>query len=55
MDELNTTQDIWWGAVNVKYSEEKFDALHQRMAAYLRGKTVKTSFRYWIEIANGMD
>jgi phosphoenolpyruvate carboxykinase (ATP) len=40
VDEPKTARDIWWGTVNVKYPEEKFDALHQRMAAYLRGKTV---------------
>jgi len=40
VDEPNTTGEIWWGKVNVKYPEERFDALHRRMAAYLRGKTV---------------
>ena len=40
VDEPKTTQDIWWGKVNIKYPEEKFNALHQRMTAYLRGKTV---------------
>ncbi len=40
VDEPETTGDIWWGKVNVKYPEERFNALHRRMAAYLRGKTV---------------
>lgn len=40
VDEPRTTQDIWWGKVNVKYPEEKFHTLHRRMAAYLRGKTL---------------
>jgi len=40
VDEPETTHDIWWGKVNVKYPEERFDALQNRMAAYLRGKTV---------------
>ncbi|MBU0734222.1 MAG: phosphoenolpyruvate carboxykinase [Proteobacteria bacterium] len=40
VDEPETTNDIWWGEVNVKYPEEKFDALYKRIAAYLRGKTV---------------
>lgn len=40
VDEPSTTGDIWWGKVNVKYPEERFDTLHRRMAAYLRGKTV---------------
>lgn len=40
VDEPKTSPDIWWGKVNVKYPEGKFHALHERMAAYLRGKTV---------------
>jgi len=40
VDEPDTTKDIWWGKVNVKYSRENFNSLHRRMAAYLRGKTV---------------
>jgi phosphoenolpyruvate carboxykinase (ATP) len=40
VDEPGTTKDIWWSQVNVKYSEERFNTLHRRMAAYLRGKTV---------------
>ncbi len=40
VEEPETTQDIWWGKVNVKYPEERFHALHRRMAAYLRGKTL---------------
>jgi phosphoenolpyruvate carboxykinase (ATP) len=40
VDEPETTNDIWWSKVNVKYSEERFNTLQNRMAAYLRGKTV---------------
>lgn len=40
VDEPETTNDIWWSDVNVRYPEERFNALHRRMAAYLRGKTV---------------
>jgi phosphoenolpyruvate carboxykinase (ATP) len=40
VDEPETTDDIWWGKVNVKYPEERFRSLLRRMAAYLRGKTV---------------
>lgn len=40
VDEPETTNDIWWGKVNVKYPENRFDTLLKRMAAYLRGKTV---------------
>jgi len=40
VDEPETRDDIWWGKVNVSYPEDKFDALFDRMLAYLRGKTV---------------
>lgn len=40
VDEPETTNDIWWSKVNVKYPEERFNALLARMTAYLRGKTV---------------
>jgi len=40
VDQPQTRGDIWWGKVNVKYPESRFDALHQRMCAYLRGKDV---------------
>lgn len=40
VDESATRSDIWWGKVNVKYAEERFDALHRRMCVYLRGKEV---------------
>jgi phosphoenolpyruvate carboxykinase (ATP) len=40
VDEPETSKDIWWGPVNVRYPEERFDGLFRRMAAYLRGKTV---------------
>ncbi len=40
VDEPKTTKDVWWNKVNVTYSEENFNALHKRMAIYLRGKTL---------------
>jgi phosphoenolpyruvate carboxykinase (ATP) len=40
VDEPKTTQDIWWGKVNVKYPEERFDRLLKRMTAFLRGKKI---------------
>jgi phosphoenolpyruvate carboxykinase (ATP) len=40
VDEPETTNDIWWNKVNVRYPEERFNSLHERMTAYLRGKTV---------------
>lgn len=32
--------DIWWGKVNVKLDAGRFQGLHRRMCAYLRGKNV---------------
>ncbi len=40
VDEPETTDDVWWGKVNVKYAADRFDGLHKRMCAYLRGKEV---------------
>ncbi len=40
VDEPQTSGDIWWSKVNVRYPVERFDALHRRMCAYLRGKEV---------------
>lgn len=40
VDEPETSGEIWWGKVNVKYDESHFDGLFRRMRAYLRGKTV---------------
>jgi len=34
----DTSGSVWWGKVNVKYSQDRFDQLHQRMCSYLRGK-----------------
>jgi phosphoenolpyruvate carboxykinase (ATP) len=33
-----TENSVWWGDVNIKFSEEKFDALYNRMKAYLTEK-----------------
>lgn len=35
-----TENSVWWGDVNIKFSPEKFDALYNRMKAYLNGKDV---------------
>ncbi|MBW2109748.1 MAG: phosphoenolpyruvate carboxykinase (ATP), partial [Deltaproteobacteria bacterium] len=40
VDEPSTTDHIWWGKANVKFSEERFNALLERMKSYLRGKTL---------------
>src|SRR5210317_388491 len=37
----NKTEDaVWWGDINMKFTPEKFDALYNRMKAYLNGKDV---------------
>ena len=33
-----TENTVWWGDINIKFSPEKFDALYNRMKAYLNGK-----------------
>ncbi len=36
--EPSTEGDIWWGPVNVAFDPEKFDALREKMLAYLRSQ-----------------
>lgn len=38
--EPSTEDQLWWGKVNVPYTEEKFDAVHERMCAFLEDKDV---------------
>ncbi|MBU0728740.1 MAG: phosphoenolpyruvate carboxykinase (ATP) [Proteobacteria bacterium] len=40
VEEPETRDEIWWSKVNVRYPEERFESLFNRMLAYLRGKTV---------------
>ncbi len=35
-----TENAVWWGNINVKFSPEKFDALYNRMKAYMSGRDV---------------
>ena len=35
-----TENTVWWGDINIKFSEEKFDKLYNRMQAYLSNRTV---------------
>jgi phosphoenolpyruvate carboxykinase (ATP) len=36
----NTKDSVWWGDVNNRFEADKFDALHNRMLAYLGNKEV---------------
>lgn len=38
--DAKTENSVWWGDINIKFSEEKFDALYNRMKGYLCGKDV---------------
>lgn len=35
-----TENAVWWGDINMKFDPDKFDALYNRMKAYLNGKDV---------------
>lgn len=35
-----TENAVWWGDINIRFSPEKFDALYNRMKAYLVGRDV---------------
>ena len=36
--DAKTEKTVWWGDINIKFSEAQFDALYNRMKAYLTGK-----------------
>ena len=36
--EASSAEHIWWGKANRPFEVKKFDALHQRVLAYLQGK-----------------
>jgi len=38
--DAKTEDAVWWGDINIKFSPEKFDAIYNRMKAYLAGKDV---------------
>ena len=40
VEEETSKDNIWWGAVNVPYDEDRFDELHRRMLSYLQLKDV---------------
>ena len=35
-----TENTVWWGDINMKFDPEKFDRLHQRVAAYLTDREI---------------
>ena len=35
-----TADSVWWGDINIKFSTEQFDALYNRVKAYLSGRDV---------------
>jgi len=38
--ESETGEDIWWGNTNRPFSEEQFDALHDKVSAYLQNSDI---------------
>ncbi|MBS1651669.1 MAG: phosphoenolpyruvate carboxykinase (ATP) [Bacteroidetes bacterium] len=40
VNDKNTKDSVWWGDVNHNFEPEKFDALHNRMLAYLGNKEI---------------
>jgi len=40
VDDAITHDTVWWGEINQPYSAEKFDDLHQKILAYLQGRTL---------------
>ncbi len=38
VDDPDNKQNIWWGKVNVAFSEQHFDLLFRRLQAYLQGR-----------------
>src|SRR5690606_20502615 len=36
----NTENSVWWGDINIKFTPEKFDALYNRMKAYMANREV---------------
>ncbi|HNS42157.1 MAG TPA: phosphoenolpyruvate carboxykinase (ATP) [Taishania sp.] len=38
--DAKTENAVWWGDINIKFTPEKFDALFDRMKAYMSGKDI---------------
>jgi phosphoenolpyruvate carboxykinase (ATP) len=46
VDEPSTTEHVWWGKVNQKLGQEKFQVLKGRVQAYLQGRELFTQDLY---------
>ena len=44
--DAKTEGTVWWGDVNFPFTQEKFDLLHDKMAAYLMGREVYVKDAY---------
>ena len=40
VDEPSSSANIWWGDVNRKFTQARFDSMHRRMLAYFQGRDV---------------
>ena len=40
VEDALSSDEIWWGKINVKYPLERFQSIQRRMCSYLRGKKV---------------
>ncbi|MBW7868320.1 MAG: phosphoenolpyruvate carboxykinase (ATP) [Brumimicrobium sp.] len=38
--DAKTENAVWWGKINIKFDADKFDALYNRMTAYLEGRNL---------------
>ncbi len=38
--DATTENSVWWGDINIKISPEYFDHMHDKICAYLQGKTI---------------
>ncbi|MCP4583812.1 MAG: phosphoenolpyruvate carboxykinase (ATP) [candidate division Zixibacteria bacterium] len=38
VEEPTSQKDVWWGKVNIPFSQENYDRLYNRLLAYLQGK-----------------
>ena len=46
VDEPSVSKDIWWGEINQRLSQDKFEVLKSRVQAYLQGQELFTQDLY---------